>query len=104
MYLYAHAVLYFVDFNTDMSIDRSSRPSLIFAMPLQSKPHSHRLSIHQKEAKLLFNKTLAGCYQQGIGEYKNVEALLLMWEDDDLGCSKEVSSRRGRGRQLISCG
>ena len=44
------------------------------------------------EARLIFDKTLAGHYRQGKTGYKQVGALFLTWADDDLQCKNtEVS-------------
>ena len=45
----------------------------------------------RKIAQIEFNKSIAGCYRDGLAEYDSVGVLLLTWREDDLNCKeKEV--------------
>ena len=39
-----------------------------------------------EQARIIFDKTLAGHYRDGRTGYRNVGALFLTWADDDLQC------------------
>ncbi|KAF2460691.1 hypothetical protein BDY21DRAFT_361601 [Lineolata rhizophorae] len=43
---------------------------------------------HHESSRVLFNKTISGCYHNGHAEYDEVGVLLITWEDDDLYSSK----------------
>ena len=57
--------------------------------------HHHRkksASERRDDAKLVFNKTIDGHYRHGKTGYRQVGALFLTWEDDDMQC-KETEVR-----------
>ena len=61
-----------------------------------SAPIYHRAKsasdIECEEARVIFDKTIAGNYRHGGTGYRNVGALFLTWADDDMKCeSLEVS-------------
>ena len=75
-----------VDFSSEISNGIRPAPS----------PHSQSKTTSQlrkEEARVIFDKTLAGHYRDGRTGYRNVGALFLTWADDDLQCKNtEVGS------------
>lgn len=50
---------------------------------LEAPPKATRSAFGQRDAKFVFNKTIAGHYRNG-REYEKVGVLLLTWENDDM--------------------
>lgn len=56
--------------------------------PLHSLHHRSKSASETQceEARVIFDKTLAGHYRHGTTGYRNVGALFLTWKDDDMQC------------------
>ena len=66
--------------------------------PPLSLPHHRSKSASEEQrdkARIIFNKTVDGHYRHGKTGYRQVGALFLTWEDDDLQCrATEVGALR----------